>query len=244
VKNREPVSAWALSHGTTESATKPAEAHKKNSRRHVEFELPGLLSGPLSLSLSSSLSPVADSVSCAKRSRACRIGSPPWSWDSADHAPIVGTSSAESQVHGGRKMSPRIVASRCFFSRQIKTSSHLVQYSTSNYQRFTFTFTLICHLGKTHGHRSRGDTTWEAQRAARTHRLTNAAHPKDKRRNTEKGGRECQGGRRRQAGQPSSRSRTLPARMYRGWAAALTPWSLSVWLSRGPPCEEAGLIGR
>ena len=26
-----------------------------------------------------------------------------------------------------------------------------------------FTFTSNCHLGKTHGHRSRGDTTWEAQ---------------------------------------------------------------------------------
>ena len=28
---------------------------------------------------------------------------------------------------------------------------------------FTFTFTLDCHLGKTHDHRSRGDTTWRAQ---------------------------------------------------------------------------------
>ena len=28
----------------------------------------------------------------------------------------------------------------------------------------TFTFTLNCHLGKTHSHRSRGDTTWKAQR--------------------------------------------------------------------------------
>ena len=26
-----------------------------------------------------------------------------------------------------------------------------------------FTFTSNCHLGKTHGHRSRGDPTWEAQ---------------------------------------------------------------------------------
>ena len=25
------------------------------------------------------------------------------------------------------------------------------------------TFTLICHLGKTHNHQSRGDTPWEAQ---------------------------------------------------------------------------------
>ena len=33
-----------------------------------------------------------------------------------------------------------------------------------------FTFTIICHLGKTHSHRSRGDTTWEAQKARR--RLT------------------------------------------------------------------------
>ena len=29
----------------------------------------------------------------------------------------------------------------------------------------TFTFTLVCHLGKTHSHRSRGDTTWGAQRS-------------------------------------------------------------------------------
>jgi hypothetical protein len=28
---------------------------------------------------------------------------------------------------------------------------------------FTFTFTLIRHLGKTHNHRSRGDTPWRAQ---------------------------------------------------------------------------------
>ena len=26
-----------------------------------------------------------------------------------------------------------------------------------------FTFTFICHLGKTHDHRSRGDTPWRAQ---------------------------------------------------------------------------------
>jgi len=32
----------------------------------------------------------------------------------------------------------------------------------------TFTFTLNCHLGKTHSHRSRGDPTWEAQRAPGT----------------------------------------------------------------------------
>ena len=27
----------------------------------------------------------------------------------------------------------------------------------------TFTFTFICHPGKTHNHRSRGDTPWKAQ---------------------------------------------------------------------------------
>ena len=27
----------------------------------------------------------------------------------------------------------------------------------------SFTFTFICHLGKTHNHRSRGDTPWKAQ---------------------------------------------------------------------------------
>ena len=29
--------------------------------------------------------------------------------------------------------------------------------------RTPFTFTFICHLGKTHNHRSRGDTPWKAQ---------------------------------------------------------------------------------
>ena len=29
--------------------------------------------------------------------------------------------------------------------------------------RTPFTFTFICHLGKTHNHRSRGDTPWRAQ---------------------------------------------------------------------------------
>ena len=44
----------------------------------------------------------------------------------------------------------------------------------------TFTFTLICHPGKTHNHRSRGDTTWRAQCAAHTVTLSqrhkHAAH--------------------------------------------------------------------
>ena len=35
-------------------------------------------------------------------------------------------------------------------------------------QPFTFTFTLNCHLGKTHNHRPRGDTTWWARRCAIT----------------------------------------------------------------------------
>ncbi len=41
-----------------------------------------------------------------------------------------------------------------------------------------FTFTLICHLGKTHSHRSRGDPSWGAQSAAHTHMDTHsrAAH--------------------------------------------------------------------
>ena len=34
-----------------------------------------------------------------------------------------------------------------------------------NREAFTFTFTLICHPGKTHNHRSRGDTSWRAQTA-------------------------------------------------------------------------------
>ena len=29
---------------------------------------------------------------------------------------------------------------------------------------FTFTLTFICHPGKTHNHRSRGDTPWRAQK--------------------------------------------------------------------------------
>ena len=35
-------------------------------------------------------------------------------------------------------------------------------------QPFTFTFTLNCHLGKTHNHRPRGDTSWRARRGAIT----------------------------------------------------------------------------
>jgi hypothetical protein len=40
-----------------------------------------------------------------------------------------------------------------------------------------FTFTLICYRGKTHSHRSRGDTSREAQRTGEpdTHNL-NLAH--------------------------------------------------------------------
>jgi hypothetical protein len=34
---------------------------------------------------------------------------------------------------------------------------------------FTFTFTLNCHLGKTHDHRSRGDTPWRAQTTHQDH---------------------------------------------------------------------------
>ena len=37
-----------------------------------------------------------------------------------------------------------------------------------------------------------------------------------------------------------SRSRTLPARMYRRWAAALSPRSLTVRLSLGPPHRATG----
>ncbi len=40
----------------------------------------------------------------------------------------------------------------------------------------------------------------------------------------------------------SSRSRTLPARMYRGWAAALAPRPLTVRLSLGPPRWATGRV--
>ena len=39
---------------------------------------------------------------------------------------------------------------------------------------FTFTFTLKCHLGKTHSHRPRGGPSWGAQGAAHTHSDTHA----------------------------------------------------------------------
>jgi hypothetical protein len=59
-----------------------------------------------------------------------------------------------------------------------------------------FTFTLICHLGKTHSHRSRGDTTWEAQSAARTHTETQRRRQAQTPDRSIRRGRECQGGER------------------------------------------------
>jgi hypothetical protein len=58
-----------------------------------------------------------------------------------------------------------------------------------------FTFTLNCHLGKTHSHRSRGDTTWGAQSAAHTRTRT---HKRATHKNTDTGSI----GRKRGAGVP------------------------------------------
>jgi hypothetical protein len=63
--------------------------------------------------------------------------------------------------------------------------------------RFTFTFTLICHVGKTHNHRPRGDPAWGAQSAAHTHTETHTRatlRHKHRIEQKEEGGRECQGG--------------------------------------------------
>jgi hypothetical protein len=99
-----------------------------------------------------------------------------------------------------------------------------------------FTFTLICHLGKTHDHRSRGDTTRRAQRAAHPHTQTNKAphsHTWTPDRTNTKKGRGCQGVKERSRGGHLSRSQTLPARTYRGESATLAPGPLPVRLARG-----------
>ena len=60
-----------------------------------------------------------------------------------------------------------------------------------------FTFTLDCHLGKTHNHRPRGDPAWGAQSAAHTHTETHTRatlRHKHRIEQKEEGGRECQGG--------------------------------------------------
>ena len=44
-------------------------------------------------------------------------------------------------------------------------------------QTVTFTFTLICHLGKTHSHRSRGDPSWGAQISNRYTKFETAIVP-------------------------------------------------------------------
>jgi hypothetical protein len=98
------------------------------------------------------------------------------------------------------------------------------------------TFTLDCHLGKTHDHRSRGDTTWRAQRAAHPHTQTNKAphsHTWTPDRTNTKKRRGCQGVKERSRGGHLSRSQTLPARTYRGESATLAPGPLSVRLARG-----------
>ena len=77
---------------------------------------------------------------------------------------------------------------------------HPAPCSTQRGAQLTFTFTFICHPGKTHNHRSRGDTPWKAQTAQ-----------KHTRRQTQGGGgaRRCE-----EEGTAASRARplTTPAR--------------------------------
>ena len=80
----------------------------------------------------------------------------------------------------------------------------------------TFTFTLISHLGKTHNHRSRGDTPWRAQ--------TNTPRPHTSTRVREFPGK----------WPPRGGSQSLPARMYRSWPAAAAPRPFSMRMSPEP----------
>ena len=112
-----------------------------------------------------------------------------------------------------------------------------------NYVRIvTFTFTLKCHHGKTHSHRPRGDPSWGAQGAAHTHSDTHARATRNHKHRIEQ--KEEGGGGVKVVSEEAegalSRSRTLPARMYRRWAAALSPRSLAVRLSLGPPHRATG----
>jgi hypothetical protein len=59
------------------------------------------------------------------------------------------------------RVRPRCVRGACAGGLATLTSQ---TSNLSTRRLFTFTFTLICHHGQTHSHRSRGDTTWEAQR--------------------------------------------------------------------------------
>ena len=78
-----------------------------------------------------------------------------------------------------------------------------------------FTFTLDCHLGKTHDHRSRGDTTWRAHTcsAAHPHTQTNKAPHTHTwtldRTNTRRGGGGVKVVKERSRGGHLSRSRTF-----------------------------------
>ena len=44
-------------------------------------------------------------------------------------------------------------------------------------EKFTFTFTFNCHPGKTHNHRSHGDTLWKAQTLREKYYLQNTRAP-------------------------------------------------------------------
>jgi hypothetical protein len=47
-------------------------------------------------------------------------------------------------------------------------TSDAVHHNASQEVSQSDTFTSICHRGKTHSHKSRGDTKWEAQRVCQT----------------------------------------------------------------------------
>ena len=93
---------------------------------------------------------------------------------------------------------------------------------------FTFTFTFICHPGKTHNHRSRGDTSRRAQTAQKhTQKQTHKGAAGDVP-GGEHGGEK---GRERQQA-VLAQSQPLPARTYRWQPAAFAPRSLPIGLTR------------
>ena len=86
--------------------------------------------------------------------------------------------------------------------------------------------TLICPFGKTHNHRSRGDTPWRGGADSTKHTQTETRG---------RGSQEVKGG---DGSKPCARARSqpLPALTYRGQPAAFAPRSLSihVGLATGP----------
>ena len=78
--------------------------------------------------------------------------------------------------------------------------------------------TLICPFGKTHNHRSRGDTPWRGGADSTKHTQTETRG---------RGSQEVKGG---DGSKPCARARSqpLPALTYRGQPAAFAPRSLSI----------------